>query len=148
MLAVDTNVLVYAFFKDSPFHAKAQRTVAQLAESPAAWAIPCCCIHEFYSVVTNPKTFGVPGIAERAQHQIAAWLASPSLQMLGETSAHWPTLQRLLIAGNVTGPVVHDARIAALCLSHGVTELITLDQDFSRFPELTVRSLTAALGPA
>jgi toxin-antitoxin system PIN domain toxin len=142
LLAVDTNVLVYAFFNDSPFHESAQNVLTQLADSPAAWAIPWSCIHEFYSVVTHPKTFGVPGITERAQLQIATWLKSPSLQMLGETSAHWSTLQRLLSAGDVAGPVVHDARIAALCISHGVTELITLDRDFSRFPELTVRRLT------
>ncbi len=143
MLAVDTNVLVYSFFKDSPFHEAAQGTLSRLAGSPAAWAIPWSCIHEFYSVVTNPKIFVVAGIAERAQQQIMTWLESPSLQVLGETSAHWTTLQRLLISGDVVGPVVHDARIAALCISHGVTELITLDRDFSRFPELTVRSLAA-----
>jgi predicted nucleic acid-binding protein len=36
----------------------------------------------------------------------------------------------------VTGPLVHDARIAALCLSHGIRELWTADRDFSRFPRL------------
>jgi predicted nucleic acid-binding protein len=46
----------------------------------------------------------------------------------------------LLDAGNVTGPKVHDARIAALCLLHEVTELWTADRDFSRFPNLKVRN--------
>jgi predicted nucleic acid-binding protein len=35
---------------------------------------------------------------------------------------------------------VHDARIAALCLSHGVYELWSGDRDFSRFPALRVRN--------
>jgi hypothetical protein len=39
--------------------------------------------------------------------------------------------------------VVHDARIAALCIGHGVEALITRDRDFSLFPELVVRSLLA-----
>jgi predicted nucleic acid-binding protein len=38
------------------------------------------------------------------------------------------------------GAQVHDARIAALCLHHGVTELWTADRDFGRFPELRTRN--------
>ena len=37
-----------------------------------------------------------------------------------------------------------DARIAAICLSHGVTELWTVDRDFSRFPDLRVRDPLAS----
>lgn len=33
---------------------------------------------------------------------------------------------------------MHDARIAALCLLHGVRVLWSADRDFSRFPELAV----------
>src|SRR4051812_33629345 len=121
MRAVDTNVLVYAFLADSPFHDKAAAAVRELAESPVAWAIPWPCIHEFYAVVTNPKIFPGASLAEAAQRQIAVWRLSPSLHLLGETSSHWPTLERLLDAANVVGPRVHDARIAAICIDHGVT---------------------------
>ena len=141
MLAVDTNVLIYAFFKDSPFHDPARKAVTGLAQSPAAWAIPWPCIHEFYSVATNPKIFPDPGLPARARAQIAAWLSSPSLQLLTETAGHWAALDALLVSGRVAGPAVHDARIAALCLTHGVSELLTLDRDFSRFAELKVRSI-------
>lgn len=141
MRAVDTNVLVYAFFSDSPFHAAALRAVAELAESPAPWAIPWPCIHEFYGVVTNPKIFDDPMLPGRALSQINEWLRSPSLHLLAETPQHWSRLEELLTAARVAGPVVHDARIAALCLTHGVTELLTQDRDFSRFPKLKLRSL-------
>jgi len=40
----------------------------------------------------------------------------------------------------VAGPRIHDARIAAVCLAHGVTELWTADRDFSRFPALRTRN--------
>lgn len=141
MRAVDTNVLVYAFFADSPFHDRARPVIAELAESPAAWAIPWPCIHEFLAVTTNPKIFPDAGLPDRARAQVSAWLASPSLQLLTETPAHWATLRELLTTSRVAGPAVHDTRIAALCLSHGVTELLTLDRDFSRFPALKVRSI-------
>lgn len=141
MLAVDTNVLVYAFFKDSPFHDPARTAIAELAQSPAAWAIPWPCIHEFYAVATNPKTFPNPGLPAQARAQIDAWLSSPSLQLLAEAAGHWAALDAMLVSARVAGPAVHDARIAALCLTHGVSELLTLDRDFSRFADLKVRSI-------
>lgn len=141
MRAVDTDVLVYAFFSDSPFHDAAQKSVEDLAQSAVAWAIPWPCIHEFYAVVTNPKIFPDPTLPARARSQVDAWLSSPSLQMLTETAGHWDVLKSLLNSGCISGPAVHGARIAALCVTHGVTELLTLDHDFSRFADLKVRSL-------
>jgi len=41
-----------------------------------------------------------------------------------------------MTAGQIVGPRVHGARIAALCLQHGVRELWTADRDFSRFPQV------------
>lgn len=57
------------------------------------------------------------------------------------TTAHWATLENLLTVGDVFGPIAHDAKIAAICLSHGVTELLTLDRDLGRFPALKVLSV-------
>ena len=73
--------------------------------------------------------------------QISAWLESPSLVLLGETDTHWLTLQKLLTHAKTVGPAVHDARIAALCLQHGVRELWSADRDFRRWPELKVVNL-------
>jgi hypothetical protein len=36
----------------------------------------------------------------------------------------------------VRGPIVHDARVAAICVAHGIEALLTRDRDFSLFPEL------------
>ena len=55
-------------------------------------------------------------------------------------SGYWQSLKPLLLDGLIEGPRVHDARIAALCLLHGVGELWSADRDFSRFPELKVRN--------
>ncbi|SDZ30922.1 type II toxin-antitoxin system VapC family toxin [Herbiconiux ginsengi] len=133
MRAVDTNVLIYAFLADSPLHDRAAAAVRELAESPAAWAIPWPCIHEFYAVVTNPKIFAGGSLASAARRQIDVWRSSPSLQLLGETSSHWVTLERILDGAGVVGPRVHDARIAAICIDHGVTEILTQDRDFASF---------------
>lgn len=136
MIAVDTNVLVYAHRSDSDWHDRAAERLRTLAEKRAAWAIPWPCIHEFLAIVTHPRIYDPPTPTRAAIDQVESWLESPSLLLLGEGPAHWAALRPLLEAGKVAGPKIHDARIAALCLAHGVDALWTADRDFSRFPSL------------
>lgn len=138
MIAVDTNLLVYAHREDSPFHEAAAERLAELAEGPAIWAIPWPCLHEFLAIVTHPRLYTPPTPLARALDQADAWLESPTLALLAETEAHWPTLRALLAGGRIAGGQVHDARIAALCRQHGVRELWSADRDFSRFAGLVV----------
>jgi toxin-antitoxin system PIN domain toxin len=138
MIAVDTNVLVYAHRADSPFHAAAVAAVTELAEGPRLWAIPWPCVHEFFAIVTHPRIYKPPTPLGEALAQVDAWLESPTLRLLGETDTHWTSLRQLIVAGHVAGPQVHDARIAALCLAHGVDTLWSADRDFSRFVTLRV----------
>jgi len=140
MIALDTNLLVYAHRQDSPFHLAAAKLIRQLAEGRAAWAIPWPCLHEFYSVATNRRVYSPPSTVEEAVSQIEYWLESPALQLLSETPEYWACLHALITKARLQGPLVHDARIAALCLTHGVRELWSADRDFSRFPALRVRN--------
>jgi toxin-antitoxin system PIN domain toxin len=138
MIAVDTNILVYAHREDAPFHTAAARRVAELAEGSAGWAIPWPCLHEFLAIVTHPRIYDPPTPPAAALDQVDAWLEAPSLVLLAEAEEYWTLLRSLVTAGRVTGPRVHDARIAALCRLHGVRELWSADRDFSRFPDLAV----------
>ena len=140
MIAVDTNLLVYAHRTDSPFHERAVACIASLAEGRSAWAIPWSCLHEFVSTATHPRVFNPPTRTALAIAAVNGWLASPTLQVLHETSDHWQILCHLITAGKIAGPLVHDARIAAVCLGNGVREFWTADRDFNRFPTLTVRN--------
>ncbi len=140
MIAVDTNILVYAHRRDSDWHEPAADLIMELAEGVNQWAVPWPGIHEFFAIVTHPKIYGPPSTVKQATAQVDAWLESASLVLLGESSAHWTTLKDLVAKGKVRGPLVHDARIAALCMDHGVTELLTADRDFSRFPTLSARN--------
>ena len=140
MIAVDTNLLVYAHRKDSEWHQPARRVVAELAESPAPWAIPWPCVYEFYAISTHPQIYDPPSTSDQALDQLGAWLEAPSLVLLGESRSFWHRLEELLSAARLAGPKVHDARIAALCLDGGVRELLSADRDFSRFPALETRN--------
>jgi len=140
MIAVDTNLLVYAHREDSPWHESARVWLRFLAEGRGTWAIAWPSIHEFFSIVTHPRIYDPPTPQSRALEQIDAWLESPTLVMLGEAEDHWPRLRALIEKGRIEGPRVHDARIAAICLSHGVRELWTVDRDFGRFHDLQTRN--------
>lgn len=140
MIAVDTNLLVYAHREDSPFHERASDCLAVLAQGRAAWAIPWPCLHEFIAIVTHPKVYRPPSPLAAALDQVEAWLESPTLLLLGESAGYWPRLRSLLVSGRVAGPLVHDARIAALALEHGVRELWSADRDLGRFAPLKVRN--------
>jgi uncharacterized protein len=140
VIAVDTNVLVYAHREDSPWHAPALAALNGLAEGRSAWAIPWSCLHEFLAIVTHPRIYRPPTPLAIAIDQVSAWLESPTLVPLGENEAYWDALQDCLSTGRVVGPQVHDARVAALCLAHGVRELWTHDRDFGRFSTLAIRN--------
>jgi toxin-antitoxin system PIN domain toxin len=133
MTAVDTNILVYAHRKDSPWHGRAAAALVELAESPEPWAIPWPCVHEFFSISTHPRIYKPPTPPDRALADLDVWFESPSLRLIGETESYWAILREVLRTSAAVGPMTHDARIAAICKAHGVTTLLTADRDFSRF---------------
>jgi hypothetical protein len=140
VIAVDTNLLVYAHREDAQWHDAAYARIAELAEGQQSWAIPWPCIHEFIAIVTHPRIYAPPTPLDRAIEQVEAWIESPRVFLLSEATDYWRHLRPLLESGRVSGPQTHDARIAALCAEHGVTELWTADRDFGRFPGVQTRN--------
>jgi len=140
VVAVDTNLLVYAHRAGSSSHAAALRVLTDLADSGSRWAIPWPCVHEFCAVVTHPRIYAPPTPLRMALDAIRAWGESPGCEFIGESEGYLDRLQEVAVRGRVEGGAIHDARIAALCLHHGVRELWTVDRDFSRFPALRARN--------
>jgi uncharacterized protein len=140
LIAVDTNILVYAHRRDSAWNAPAYACIGSLAAGRALWAIPWPCIHEFLAIVTHPRIYDPPSTVAEAISQVDAWLESPMLDLLGEADDHWSELQVQLTSGKVRGSLVHDARVVAICITNGVSELLTADRDFGRFPGLNIRN--------
>lgn len=145
---MDSNLLVYAARAELPLHAAAAAAVNRLAAGAEAWAIPWPCVHEFLAVVTNPRIFRRATAMDRACEVVEAWRSSPRLQFLGEEPGYWEQLRERLREGRAVGPLTHDARVAALCLLHGVRELWTADRDFSRFPSLPCRNPLVGAPPS
>lgn len=138
MRAVDTNILVYSQLATIPQHGRAHALLRDLATGSAPWAIPWPCVYEYLRVISHPRLHHPPMPVRQALAEFANLLASPSLVLLQETSDHWDFLNRAIEESGASGNLIHDAHVAALCLEHGVSELISADRDFSRFPSLAV----------
>jgi toxin-antitoxin system PIN domain toxin len=141
LIAVDANVLVYAHRREVNEHQAALELLRGLAEGGEPWGIPWPCVYEFFSIVTNPRIWkDAASTPDQAWRQLQAWFDAPALRLLSEGEDFASVLEGLVRRPRVRGAVVHDARVAAICLSHGVDTLLTRDRDFSLFPELSTEN--------
>ena len=138
MIAVDTNLLVYAHRPDMPFHERARQVLTEAVAAPEPVCVPWPCAHEFLAVVSNPRIFRDPTPMDVALDAVRRLLASLSGGFLAEGEGYLDALERIARPAMLQGAIVHDARVAALSLFHGVRVLWSADRDFSRFPDLTV----------
>jgi toxin-antitoxin system PIN domain toxin len=135
MFVVDTNVLVYAADRSSPFHARSVALLDRLRGEPVAWYLTWGIVYEFLRVTTHPRVMRQPWTTTQAWQFIEALLASPSVSVLTHTDRHASVGARIwgdvpFVAGNL----VHDAHTAALMREHGIRRIYTRDTDFHRFP--------------
>ena len=121
MIALDTNILVYAHRRDLSQHTLALQAIQRLVAEGRTWAVPWPCIHEFLAVVTNPRIFKTPTSTETAITVVRELGAQQQARLLGESHRHLDILDRLCLSATVTGSKLHDARIAAICIGHGVS---------------------------
>jgi len=131
-------VLVYALDATGALHREALALIGGLAEGRRPWALPWPCVPEFVNTVTGHR-FAQPAPVTAAMAFLDRVLASPSLRCLMPTDDTVRVLREVLDDSHVRGPAVHDAHIFALCLEHGVRELLTADRGFRRFRGLKVR---------
>jgi predicted nucleic acid-binding protein len=136
VIAVNSNLLIYSHREDSKFHTAARGLIDSLRHQPAPWAIPWPCVHEYIGVVTHPNICRPPSSLDQSLAAVDAWLAGGNVHLLSESPGYFEKLRDLARAAKISGPHIHDARIAALCLHHGVSESWTADRDFCAFPRL------------
>lgn len=95
-------------------------------------------LHEFLAVVSNPRIFREPTTIDFALDAIRRLQRSLAGQFIAEGDGYLDAFGQIAEPAMLQGALVHDARVAALCLFHGVRVLWSADRDFSRFPQLTV----------
>jgi toxin-antitoxin system PIN domain toxin len=139
MLVVDTNVLVYAADRDSPFHAPCRDWLEQQRQRVDAWFTTWPILYEFLRVTTHPRVMRRAWDLPTAWRFVEALLASPGLAVLAPTQRHAAVAAQVFSElPDVAGNVVHDAHTAILMREHGIRRVCTRDTGFHRFPFLEV----------
>lgn len=133
MIAVDTNILVYAHREELAKHEPAKRRLKQLVEGAELWALPVFCLTEFIRVISHPRLFDPPHSPMEAVQAVQRFAASPSLRVLMPGERFLPLFYSAIEHAQAKGNLVFDAQIVALCREHGVRTLLTEDRDFARF---------------
>jgi len=139
MLAVDTNVLVYAADADSPFHRSCRDWLERQRSRPDAWYTSWPILYEFLRVTTHPRVMRRPWKMPAAWEFVAALLASPGLAVLIPTQRHADVAGEVFTElPHLAGNLLHDTHTAILMREHGVGRICTRDTDFNQFPFLEV----------
>ena len=135
MITIDANVLLYAYNKDSEFYAAASGWLESYLDGPRPLGLSWHILTAFLRISTNPRLFLVPQTADEASNIVSELLMHPNVHVLLPTAYHWKVFRSLIREGQVTGPLVMDAHLAALAVEHDA-RLATTDRDFARFPRL------------
>lgn len=134
MFVVDTNILVYAADKDSPFQASCKERLEEWRRQSTAWYLTWGIVYDFLRITTHPRVFRRPFSVGQAWAFVEALLTSPSLGFLVPTERHRTVLSQVLAqAPLLSGNILHDARTAVLMKEHGIVLIYTRDTDFHRF---------------
>jgi len=141
LIAVDTNVLIYAHRRETERHAQALQRLSALAEGDSPWGFPVFCIAEFVRVVTHLRVFTPPSDLRTALDFIDRLMESPSCRLLLPGQTYPSTFRSVCETAEVRGNLAFDAQIVASCIEHGVHELITADRDFARFTAINPQFL-------
>ena len=131
---VDTNALVRARFRTSPFHEAARAALSRAGQDSEPIRISRQVVREYLVTVTRPQNWSEPLPVAAALHDVE-WLRS-TFEILEDGERVTTMLVALFREFPVAGKQIHDANIAATILAHGERRLLTFNaKDFRRFGE-------------
>jgi hypothetical protein len=137
VIAVDTNLLIYAHRRAAPEHLAARRAIQRAAASELGWGIALGCLTEFWSIVTHPAV-GRPSTSAEAFAYLSALFRSGGAALWLPAAGFERRLLHQAVQLDVRGPRVFDLQIALTAIDNGAREIWTHDQGFLTVPGLTV----------
>lgn len=142
MIAVDANILLYAYDPSDQRHARAAAWLEEKLNGAEEVGLAVSVVLAFIRIATDPRVHEPPMGIGAAVEVVATWLDRPNVQVMHPTMGHWRILGDLARTGQARRPLVMDAHLATLTIEHGAT-LATTDRDFLRFPGLRTIDPTA-----
>lgn len=134
---VDTNLLVRIANGDDAQHDVAKSATLRLITGGDQLYLTSQILVEFWSVATRPAANnGLNWEPSRVERQLQIFLSG--FQFLQEVPQVFDAWRRLVVAYDVRGKRVHDARLVAVMEAHQITHILTFNVvDFIRYPTIT-----------
>ena len=139
MIAIDSNLLIYAHRAAVPEHRRARRAIEKARGDPRGWGISLPSVSEFWSIVTHPAAGGRPSTAEEAAAFLRTLTDQGGMQTWTPGPGFAERVVQLAIDLGVSGVRVFDLQIGLTAFDNGAHEVWTHDSGFVRFPGLRVR---------
>ena len=137
MIAVDTNLLVYAHRAGVAEHRAARKAIERASAHPRGWGFALASVAEFWSVVTHPASSGGPSSATLAAGFLEA-LAQSGASVFSPRDGFAGRLADWASRLHVQGARIFDLQIALMAFDEGATEIWTHDSRFVSLPGLAV----------
>jgi predicted nucleic acid-binding protein len=138
---LDTNVLVYASFPGTPFHALARSRLSELERDGVTFWTSRQVLREYLASTTRPgAVVPTPTLAALSQ---AVRQFETEFEIADEDASVTALLLDLLTSRTVQGKQIHDANIVATMRRYGIPSLLTHNTaDFTRYlPDINVLPL-------
>lgn len=137
MIAIDTNLLIYAHRSATAEHRAARAAIEAALNAPGGCGIALPSIAEFFSIVTHSTASRRPSSPEVAVSFLAS-LREAGVEDLLPGPAFAPRLVQLAVDLRVVGARVFDLQIGLCAIDSGATAVWTHDWGFARIPGLVV----------
>jgi toxin-antitoxin system PIN domain toxin len=138
MIAIDANVLLYAYTANAPEHERASAWLEAAFSASPQVGLPLVSVLAFIRISTDRRLSDTASSPARAGEIVSDWLRRDNVSILEPGPDHWPIFFANLIDVGAAGRRVTDVHLAALAIEHGAT-FYTNDRDFRVFPQLDVR---------
>jgi hypothetical protein len=133
----DANLLIYAYNEAAPQRKAARQWLTGILSGSEPVCFCWQTITAFLRVSTNKRIFVDAYSTNEAFEVVENWLSAQNVRMLLPTERHAGIMKKVAADGQVSGPILMDAHLAALAIEHGAT-LATTDRDFRRFDGLKI----------
>ncbi len=139
MIAVDTNLLVYAHRATVPEHPSAQAALERASRDRRGWGTTASCVAEFWSVVTHARAAGRPSKPDEARRFLRSLVDEGGLELWSPGPGFGARLLQMAAELEISGPRIFDLQIALTAFDSGATEIWSHDRSFASFPGLRTR---------
>lgn len=138
MILADVNVLLYAFRRDAPDHARYRAWLEDVLNGREAYGVAPQVLSALVRISTHPRIYKEPSSLGEALRFCDTVLEQPHATLVSPQDRHWSIFSELCREADARGNLVQDAWLAALAMEWGC-EWITVDRDYARFQGLRWR---------